>query len=90
MIYTLTETEQLRKKLIECRSSVKNDCNEYDRFILRKEPHCNDVDYQEQKRLHDLLDYIDGLDGPLPDNAAAVPPKVGHERPVLPNKTNLE
>ena len=68
MIHTLTETE-LRKKLIECRSSVKNDCNEYDRFILRKEPHCNDVDYQEQKRLHDLLDYIDGLDGPLPDNA---------------------
>ena len=68
MIHTLTETEQLRKKLIECRSSVKNDCNEYDRFILRKEPHCNDVDYQEQKRLHDLLDYIDGLDGPLPDN----------------------
>ena len=68
MIYTLTETE-LRKKLIECRSSVKNDCNEYDRFILRKEPHCNDVDYQEQKRLHDLLDYIDGLDCPLPDNA---------------------
>lgn len=69
MIYTLTETEQLRKKLIECRSSVKNDCNEYDRFILRKEPHCNYVDYQEQKRLHDLLDYIDGLDGPLPFNA---------------------
>lgn len=68
MIHTLTETE-LRKKLIECRSSVKNDCNEYDRFILRKEPHCNEVDYQEQKRLHDLRDYIDDLDGPLPDNA---------------------
>ena len=75
MIYTLTETEQLRKKLIECRSSVKNDCNEYDRFILRKEPHCNDVDYQEQKRLHDLLDYIDGLDGPLPDNAVMTGPQ---------------
>ena len=26
----------------------------------------------------------------LPDNAAAVPTKVGHEQPVLPNTTNLE
>jgi len=26
----------------------------------------------------------------LPPNAADVPPQVGHERPVLPNETNLE
>ena len=56
------EIERLKAKLIECRSSVKFYCNDYDRFMLRKEPHANQCDRDEQKRLHDLLDWIDALE----------------------------
>jgi septal ring factor EnvC (AmiA/AmiB activator) len=56
------EIERLETKLIECRSSVKFYCNDYDRFMLRKEPHANQCDRDEQKRLHDLLDWIDALE----------------------------
>jgi len=55
------ENDRLREKLIECRSSVKFNCNDYDRFMLRKEPHANQCGYDEQKRLHDLRDYIDTI-----------------------------
>lgn len=57
------ENQRLLAKLVECRSSVKSHIYEYDRFMMRKEPHANQCDRDEQIRLHDLLNWID-------DNAA--------------------
>jgi len=53
------DAERYLEKLIQCRSSVKIAANEFDRFMVRKQPNANQCDIDEQKRLHDLLDWID-------------------------------
>ena len=53
------DAERYLEKLIECRSSVKIAANEFDRFMIRKQPNENQCDIDEQIRLHDLLNWID-------------------------------
>ncbi len=64
--------QRMRELLIACRPSVRNDCNNFDRFVLRKyegrTPNACDAD--EQRRLHDLLEYIDGIEAAQPEQQA--------------------
>jgi hypothetical protein len=55
------------RKLIECRSSVKHDYNNWDRLVMRKqkEGSLNQCDTDEFNRVGDLLDYIDTIDAAL-------------------------
>ena len=53
------QLESVTARLIECRSSVKLDLNNYERFILRKGAAVNDCDTDEVNRIAALLDYID-------------------------------
>ena len=69
MIELAKERDTLRQQLeavtallIECRSSVKLDLDNYERFILRKGAAVNDCDTDEVNRIAALLDYIDGLE----------------------------
>jgi len=64
--YYKQSCEKLQAKLIECRPSVKFHNNDYARFMLRKRPHVNPPDVEEEKRLGDLLDYLDELAGAAP------------------------
>ena len=57
----LADAERYLEKLIECRSSVKIAANEFDRFMIRKQPDANQCDIDEQIRLHDLLNWIDSV-----------------------------
>ena len=59
----IAERDALQAKLIECRPSVKFHNNDYARFMLRKRPPVNTPDVEEEKRLGDLLDYLDELAG---------------------------
>ena len=56
--------DELRKKLISCRGSVKAEFNTYERFLLNsvsESPLRQSIIELEAQRLYDLLSYIDDV-----------------------------